>query len=852
MTVKIEKRDGRIVDFSKERIYFAINRAAEEVNNKINDPSKLIGQKEVEDLTEKTVASLVTEVKAESMLSVEQIQDAVVAVLKANNKELFKAYKTYRDKRTVRRQNKSDLFKIIREIGAADLKNSNLLRDNGNVNGATVASSYAKAGGECWKFFNLSNNISPEYTKAHMEGDIHIHDLDYEALTMNCLFIPLAKLLKRGFDTGNGWIRAPKYIQSAAALCSIIIQTNQNQMFGGQGYAHIDDDLAPFVNASFQTCMKRQFRAMYMYNPAMRDYLGQYDLRYSKEELDEIREFEDENFVDNIQCGNKPLPFFDMNDSPLTYKFDDGREVDPLISREALIAVNREVYQAMEAMIHNLNSLFSRSGNQLPFSSINYGCNTTKCGRMVIRNILKAVWKGLGDGSTAIFPIGIFKMMAGISSDDPNDPNFDLWKLACKVVAKRFYPNFVGVDAPYNLQYVKWDRKTIPLKEGDEFKIVASDMYVSAEVAKQMRHVEKKVDGEWWYVDKINNDTVDLKKLRPETVIATMGCRTRVISNVNGSEQTDGRGNLWFTTMNLPAMAIRASKTENPEESFWKELDFRLDQCAGLMMERYNLIAKRRYENFPFLMGQGLYLTSDDKEHKPTDTIEHVLKQGSNSIGYIGIYETCRVLGKGEYGTDKSAFDFGLRIVKRIREYCDQKQKETHLNWSCFATPAENVCGRFAEIDLKRFGSIERVTDKGYYTNSHMLPFNLKTTLYNKIKHEAPFHALANAGHIFYHKIDGDPSTNLPAVEKAISAMYHANMGYFTITMEQDHCFKCGYTGVIKDCCPKCGQKDDGYAILRIARITGYLVGRPKQSMKLSWGNGKLAEYKDRLVGNNV
>lgn len=343
-------------------------------------------------------------------------------------------------------------------------------------------------------------------------------------------------------------------------------------------------------------------------------------------------------------------------------------------------------------------------------------------------------------------------------------------------------------------------------------------------------------------------------------------CRTRVIGNINGSEQTDGRGNLWFTTMNLPAMAMRACKTEDPIKSFWNELEQRLNQCVDVMKDRYELIAKRRYENFPFLMQQGVYLTSDDKPHAQSDEIREVLKQGSNSIGYIGIYETCKILLDKTYGVDKEAFEFGYKIVKHIREFCNKMEKETHLNWSCFATPAENVCGRFAELDKKKFKDdkdlkkilvtdentnekvpvVDFITGKGYYTNSHMLPFDLKTTLANKLACEAPFHALTNAGHIFYYKVDGVPSRNIEAVEKIIRAMYDADLGYYTVTMDQDRCRECGFTGIIDNECPKCGTKDNGENILRIRRITGYLVGRPGQSIEKSWGSGKRAELKNR------
>lgn len=351
------------------------------------------------------------------------------------------------------------------------------------------------------------------------------------------------------------------------------------------------------------------------------------------------------------------------------------------------------------------------------------------------------------------------------------------------------------------------------------------------------------------YVDRIA-DSYDVETVSDRFELSGFNsgnCRTRSYEDVNGVTQTDAKGNLWFTTINLPAIAIRAKKAKDPIEAFFTELQQRCEQCRDIMEDRYELIAKRHYENFPFLLQQGVYMDSDPANHKPEDEIREVLKHGSNAIGYIGIYEVCKLLLDKTLGVDQEAFDLGYRIVKYIRDYTDKVKKETHQNWSCFATPAENVCGRFAELDKKRYGEIPDITDKGYYTNSHMLPFDLKTTLANKLKNEAPFHKLSNGGHIFYHKLDGNPAMNVEAVKKAIRAMYDADLGYFTITFDQDRCRKCGHIGIIADECPNCGAKDDGVNILRIRRITGYLVGRPGQSIEKSWGTGKQNELKKRV-----
>lgn len=827
------------------------------------NPTKIIGALKNafaasgESYTEEQIDHLVERVEEEceaillerkkKSIPVEDVQNVVEQMLMAHKfGKTAKEFILYRQERTRVRETKNELNKVIKEIAAADLNSSNLLRDNGNVNGATVATSYAKAGGEAWKRYNLINLIKREYADAHKSGDIHIHDLDYYALTMNCLFIPLAKLLERGFDTGNGYIRSPNSIGSAAALGSIIIQSNQNQMYGGQAYAHLDDDLAVYVDRSFRKNLAYEIEAYV-------DYTGD---NKAIEAFKLISIIEATVTIDGMEYDNTKvtMPEYVTMNRSANHMYLGDWNIPKKVVKRAIVKTDKDTYQAMEALVHNLNSLFSRSGNQLPFSSINFGLNTTKCGRMVSRNLMRATDAGLGDGSTCIFPISIFKMMAGISAI-PGDPNYDLWKMACRICAKRFYPNFVSVDSTFNRPYVKFDETRVSLGVGETIslqKIASNDVVdvtiddLASNIGIYHNKFEYDIGGKYYTFDRVEGSDVVFKWLRPETAIASMGCRTRVIGNINGPSQTDGRGNLWFTTINLPAIALRASKTDTPIESFWKELDEKLDMCAGVMMDRYELIANRKYENFPFLMQNGVYLTSDDVKHDTQDTIREVLKQGSNSIGYIGIYEVCQILLDKTYGIDKEAFNFGLSIVKHIREYTDRKEKETGLNWSTFATPAENVCGRFAELDKKRYGNIKNITDKGYYTNSHMLPFDIETTLDNKLANEAPFHALTNAGHIFYYKIEGNPESNVAAVEAAIRAMYEANLGYFTITFDQDTCRECGFRGIIGATCPHCGVKDDGENILRIRRITGYLVGRPGQSIKKSWGVGKQNELKHR------
>lgn len=818
MIKNVKKRDGRSRVFNAEKIVNAINYAFKEskecIENERLDHIIERTLEEVEKLGKKTVQSAAIEKIIKELLMNHGYHQTAEAYI------LFSA-----EKQRVRETN-SELFKTIREIGAADLKNSSLLRDNGNVNGATVASSYAKAGGEAWKTYNLMTHIKPANRIAHLNGDLHIHDLDYYSLTMNCLFIPLADLLKRGFDTGNGYIRPPHSIGSAGALAAILIQSSQNQMFGGQAFAHLDDDLAPYVNESFKKHLKAEVKAW-------RKYANVSD-----------------QTIEAHTVNDKNL---DINDPIQLWHLPE------LVVKEAILKTDKETYQAMEALVHNLNSLFSRSGNQLPFSSVNFGLNTTRAGRMVSQNLLKATEAGMGDGSTAIFPISICKMMMGINVD-PSDPNYDIWEKSCEICAKRFYPNFVNADASYNKPGIRYDEKVIEWNKDIIWKRIGTDELLSClpdDVAdyegdhslatEEIGKAETKIGSLWYTLTAVNGRNFTVKRILPESVIATMGCRTRSYEDVNGVTQTDAKGNLWFTTINLPAIAIRAKKAKDPIEAFFTELQQRCEQCRDIMEDRYELIAKRHYENFPFLMQQGVYMDSDPANHKPEDEIREVLKHGSNAIGYIGIYEVCKLLLNKTLGVDQEAFDLGYRIVKHIRDYTDKVKKETHQNWSCFATPAENVCGRFAELDKKRYGEIPDITDKGYYTNSHMLPFDLKTTLANKLKNEAPFHKLSNGGHIFYHKLDGNPAMNVEAVKKAIRAMYDADLGYFTITFDQDRCRKCGHIGIIADECPNCGAKDDGVNILRIRRITGYLVGRPGQSIEKSWGTGKQNELKKRV-----
>jgi ribonucleoside-triphosphate reductase len=528
---------------------------------------------------------------------------------------------------------------------------------------------------------------------------------------------------------------------------------------------------------------------------------------------------------------------------------------------KAIQATDDDTHQAMEGLIGNLNSLQSRSGNQVPFSSLNFGLNTSNCGRMISKNLIKSQMEGLGDGLTAIFPILIFKLMKGYTKN-PEDPNYDLYLDSIKCLARRFYPNFVKVDSSFNKPYIKYETKEVEIFENAiGVKVRGKDE--ATIIPMQDQKFDKFIyqydvgQGDYWEIEEISGNKLKLKKLIENTTISTMGCRTRVIGNINGAEQTTGRGNFAFHTINLPRLAIEAHIAAKDEEErktiFFEKLAEMLEDAKGSLLDRFALISNKTYENFPFTMQQGLYLTSDDQPHEVTDKIGEVLKQASLSIGYVGLAETMLLLTGKTYGVDHEIDDYAFSIIKTIRDFVDKTQKETHLNWSCFATPAEAVAGRFANIDKNLFQNekkladvdLQRVFGKGYYTNSHMLDYSLETTLENKIKMEAPYHKITNAGHIFYYKLNGDLSKNLDAVKATIDAMYDGDLGYFTCTFDSDTCTKCHFHGIINNECPCCGNKNED-EIIRVRRITGYLTGSPKKTIFKSWNDGKLAELRDR------
>lgn len=614
---------------------------------------------------------------------------------------------------------------IFDNITVLQAKDSDLKRDNANINGDTPMGAMLQYGANTAKEYNLDYLIKPEIAKLHREGWIHIHDLDFYAWTTTCTQIELRKLFKGGFDTGHGHLREPKSIGSYAALAAIAIQSNQNDQHGGQSVVDFDYAMADGVRCTYE--------------------------KYLKEARD--------------ICN------------------DLGSEDATWVQSYAHLKTERDTYQAMEGFIHNLNTMHSRAGAQVPFSSINYGTDTSWEGRLAVEQLLLATEAGLGQGETPIFPIQIFRVKEGINYN-PADPNYDLFKLAIRVSAKRLFPNFAFIDAPFNLQYYKPGH--------------------------------------------------------PETEVAYMGCRTRVMGNVYDPtrEVSPGRGNLSFTSINLPRLGIEA---KGDVSKFFEMLDDMLDLTMEQLLDRYKVQASRLVRNFPFLMGEGVWMDSD--KLGPDDEVGEVLKHGTLSIGFCGLAECLVALTGHHHGEDRDAQELGLNIVRKIRAYCDLKSKELGMNVTCLATPAESLAGRFLRLDKAKYGVIEGVTSHDYYTNSFHVPVYYNISACKKIDIEAPYHSLTNAGHISYVELDGDPSKNLAAFERVVRHMKEAGIGYGSINHPVDRDPVCGYNGIIDNVCPKCGRtEEDGIHFERIRRITGYLVGTLDK-----WNDAKKSEERDRV-----
>ena len=730
MIQTVVKRDGRVVGYNEEKIKAAIRKAM--LATEAGDDEALIQR----------IADHIG-ARGKEQMSVEGIQDMVeLELMKSPRKEVAKCYINYRHKRSIARKAKTrDLFLEI-----INTKNNDITRENANMNADSPAGMMMKFASETTKPFVDDYLLSEEAREAVRANYLHIHDKDYyPTKSLTCVQHPLDKILNNGFWAGHGESRPAKRIETASVIACISMETAQNEMHGGQAIPAFDFYLAPFVRRTF---------------------------------IEEVKILEDINGED----------YKDLYDA----KIDDYiiRPLDDLKGRERVLqhAINRtasRVHQAMEAFIHNMNTIHSRGGNQVVFSSINYGTDFSAEGRCIIRELLHSTWEGVGNGSTAIFPIQIWKKKKGVSYL-PEDPNYDLYKLACKVTARRFFPNFVNLDATYNF-HEKWD-----INDPERY------------------HYE----------------------------VATMGCRTRVFENRFGPKTSIGRGNISFSTINIVRLAIECMKIEDQQEridEFFKKLDRVLDITARQLDDRFQFQRTALAKQFPLLMSQ---LWNGCENLKPTDTIESVINQGTLGIGFIGLAECLIALTGKHHGESQ---ELGLKIVSHMRERVNEFCEKYKHNYSVLATPAEGLSGKFTRRDRKDFGEIPGVTDKIYYTNSNHVPVYYKCSPKHKAEVEAPYHEITRGGHIFYVEIDGDATHNPQAIMDIVDLMDKYNIGYGSVNHNRNRCLDCGYEDATEDLheCPEC----HGHNIDQLQRITGYLVGTTDR-----WNSGKLAELHDRVV----
>ena len=734
MIQSIIKRDGRVVLYDQNKIASAILRALEASGEGNAADAARVANDVQWDLEGRFT---------KDSPNIEAIQDAVERQLMNHGfNAAAKAYILYRANRTRAREANTVLMKTIDEITNIDARISDMKRDNANIDGNTAMGSMLQIGAAGAKAYNEMYLLRPEHAKAYREGDIHIHDFDFYSLTTTCCQIDILKLFHGGFSTGHGYLREPQSIQSYAALAAIAIQSNQNDQHGGQSIPNFDYGMAEGVAKTYRKAFARRVK------DALEDYL---DLDDEESAVNDIVAAAEAATGDHARLKNSDV-FLSAVAAGICehYKLEEAKAkklLDKAADR-AFRKTDRDTKQAMEGFVHNLNTMHSRAGAQTPFSSINYGTDTTTEGRMVIRNILLALDAGLGHGETCIFPIHIFKVKEGVNYNE-SDPNYDLFRLSCKVSAKRLFPNYTFLDSPFNLQY-----------------------YVPG---------------------------------RPETEVATMGCRTRVMGNVYDPtrEIAYSRGNLSFTSINLPRIAIESN---GDEKLFYEKLQAMLELVAQQLLDRFEIQANKHIYNYPFLMGQGVWLDSD--QLTVHDDLREVLKHGTLSIGFIGLAESLTALYSHHHGESEDIQKKGLEIIGYMREFCDKKSQELKMNFSLLATPAEGLSGRFIRMDQKRYGKIHGVTDREYYTNSFHIPVWYNISVYDKIRLEAPYHALCNAGHISYVELDGDTARNVEAFEAVVRCMHDCGIGYGSINHPVDRDPVCGYVGIIGDVCPRCGRHE--------------------------------------------
>ena len=647
------------------------------------------------------------------------------------------------------------LMKVYEDLTFKSSLENDVKRENANIDGDTAMGTMLKYGSEGAKQFYEMFILDPAHAKAHREGDIHIHDLDFLTLTTTCCQIDLLKLFRDGFSTGHGFLREPNDIRSYSALACIAIQSNQNDQHGGQSVPNFDYSMAPGVRKTFRKLFRDNLaKALEVFGE---DDNNEVDARALTERV--------EQETGKWACLAGGNGYDEAMAKALSETLDEKTVAKCMkfARKYADKETRKTTYQAMEALVHNLNTMHSRAGAQIPFSSLNYGTDTSPEGRLVMEQLLLATEAGLGNGETPIFPIHIFKVKEGVNYNE-GDPNYDLFKLACRVSAKRMFPNFSFLDAPFNLQYYKPGH--------------------------------------------------------PETEVGYMGCRTRVMSNVCDPtrEITYGRGNLSFTSVNLPRIAIRS---HGDLDWFFEDLDRKIDLVIDQLLDRFRIQCGKRVRNYPFLMGEGVWL--DSEKLGPDDEVGEVLKHGTLTLGFIGLAECLKALIGVHHGESDEAQNLGLEIVGHMRQRMDEATEKYHLNFSLIATPAEGLSGRFVKIDREKYGMIPGVTDRDYYTNSFHVPVYYPISAFEKIAREAPYHELTNGGHISYIELDGDPTQNLEAFEAVVRAMKEAGIGYGAINHPIDRDPVCGYTGIIGEVCPRCGRREgEGVPLSKLQKLGLY------------------------------
>ena len=736
IVINVIKRNGKKVNFDASKIAISIQKGFDSIEGKYNE-------KDVQNVFQSVLKRIKKDYVDKDKIKIEEIQNLIEEELK-NKKydDVYESTKNYRERRNqsrllfVEEKKMHKFLKTLESLGLKSAHEEDAKRENANVDGDTAMGTMLQYGSTVSKEFAKSYLMKKKFADAHDSGDIHIHDMDFMAMgTTTCLQIDLNKLFKNGFSTGHGFIREPNDIMSYSALAAIAIQANQNDQHGGQAIPAFDYYLAPGVLKTYKKQLKQT-----MYD--LLDYSGFLTfINFDK-------------FVEKINKLNS-VEFDESDFDKLCKNSDEIKRIVMISKEKALQKTDRITYQAMEAFIHNLNTMHSRAGAQVPFSSINFGTDTSAEGRMIIKNYLLALDAGLGHNETPIFPISIFKVKEGVNYNQ-EDKNYDLFKLACEVSAKRLFPNFSFIDSPFNLEYYK---------EGDY-----------------------------------------------NTEVGYMGCRTRVLANVADKDKcvTAGRGNLSFTSINLPRLGIKhgiATKERKVAdmEGFYKELDELLELVKDQLLERFEIQCNKRVYNFPFLIGEGLWL--DSEKLKPTDKLRRVLKHGTLTVGFIGLAECLKALIGKHHGESEEAQKLGLEIIGHMKDKMDEYALKYNLNFGVIATPAEGLSGRFTRIDKAIYGNLKGITDREYYTNSFHVPVYYNISAAKKIHLEAPYHALTLAGHITYIELDGDTASNVKAFEKIVRIMKEEGIGYGAINHPVDRDPVCGYVGVIGDVCPKCGRK---------------------------------------------